>query len=686
MGGEVLKAQYTHPVSGVTMMVPVKCGTDGSLAVTGGGGVATDVKPCNDGITQLPILSDAAGQIYIGHDGANEQFILTDNTGAIILASGNSAMVCDDPLAGGPYYASSDVNGQLFMAHDGANPQLLLSDANGVLYLGWDGAAARRLKTDAAGQLEIVGSGVAMVGDDGLAGGPYYLLTDVAGQLMLGHDGANPFVLKTDAGGTLQVDIEGPLSSQLEAASVSIAPPTDARFQVSKDANVNAEGNPIFVRVSDSLNSADVVAAGADNEANAIKGLVTYSRQMGYDGATWDRVGVTAGALDNYLTGPLGSAAHANSVSTAPATDARYQVSADANSNTLANPMFIQISQDGTNEVDATHPLPVSKDMAANLTGNRLWVTSDVDMLGGNAINTNGGNVDAGTQTITLADNDKAVTSLEIMDDWDDGADHCQVDIAVQSVGSVAVSKDNVANAVANTLHVELSDGAAAFLDNTASPGYIRLQDGDSTVLADILDDLPTTTLAGTTNSLVTTSLMVGYDEAAFRPVIVSTDGQLAVGTDGSDPKVLKTDVNGQLYVLQGALLPGEDSGNDWRKVKKEEIATYSPAKTGGTVVDETPDLILAALEVLNMPNFTIWVKNVGGGTGDPLTDVDVQASPDSANWVSLTSTGADTLTSGNTGIAYEANAASYRYIRVYANAGAGNDTTVDCWITANKG
>lgn len=715
MGGEVLKAQYTHPVSGVTTMVPVKCGTDGSLAVTGGGGVATDVKPCNDGITQLPILSDAAGQIYIGHDGVNEQLLLTDNTGALILASGVNSMVCDDPLAGGPYYVLSDVNGQIYMAHDGVNPQLLLSDANGVLYLGWDGAAATKLKTDAAGKLETVGGGTSMICDDIGAGGPYYALSDVNGQILIGNDGANALALKTDAGGALQIDVEGPLGSQLEAASVSIAPPTDARFQVSKDANTNAEGNPIFVRISDSINSADVVAAGADNEANAIKGLVTYSRLMGFDGATWDRAGITAGAMDTYITGPLGSAIGANSLSTAPASDARYQVSKDAN---------------------------------VNATANRLWVTSDIDMIGGIAVNVNGGNRDAGTQTVTLADNDLAVIAVETIENavhqddavftagvdgvmatglmFDDvtpdsvgendigiprmsanrnayttirdaagnergvnvtAGNAMQTDIAEQSLTAVKVSADAASNAVGNPIHVELSDGAAAFLDNTAAPGYIRLQDGDSTVLADILDDLPTSTLAGTTNSLACTSLMIGYDYVdSFRPLAVGTDGQLAVGTDGANHTVLKTDVNGQLYVLQGALLPGEDDGNDWRKVKKEEIGTYSPAKTGPTAVDETPDIILASVEVLSFPNFTIWVKNVGGGTGNALTDVDVQVSPDSANWVSVTSTACDTLTSGQTGIAAEPSGNSARYVRVYAQCGAGDDTTVDCWITANKG
>jgi len=56
--------------------------------------------------------------------------------------------------------------------------------------------------------------------------------------------------------------------------------------------------------------------------------------------------------------------------------------------------------------------LPVSKDSNINATGNRIWVTSDMDMIGGVAVNTNGGAKDAGTQTVTLATDDPAVVDL----------------------------------------------------------------------------------------------------------------------------------------------------------------------------------------------------------------------------------------------------------------------------------
>ena len=196
----------------------------------------------------------------------------------------------------------------------------------------------------------------------------------------------------------------------------------------------------------------DSLWAGADNTPNTKTGDVGYSFNQCYDGTTWDLVRCVAGVLSMAITSPLGSQTEATSVAVAPPTDAYFMVSRDtlANAadnpiavqisqdgtnavaaanplpvsstmaaNTLANPMFFQISQDGTNAVAAATPLPISATMAANATGNRIWVTSDVDMIASTATNVNGGNRDAGTQTVTLADDDPAVASLGTVDDWD---------------------------------------------------------------------------------------------------------------------------------------------------------------------------------------------------------------------------------------------------------------------------
>lgn len=58
------------------------------------------------------------------------------------------------------------------------------------------------------------------------------------------------------------------------------------------------------------------------------------------------------------------------------------------------------------------------------ITGSTSTVTPNVNInqVAGTSTNVNGGNRDAGTQTTTLADDDPAVTALEIMDDWDNAA------------------------------------------------------------------------------------------------------------------------------------------------------------------------------------------------------------------------------------------------------------------------
>jgi len=90
----------------------------------------------------------------------------------------------------------------------------------------------------------------------------------------------------------------------------------------------------------------------------------------------------------------------------------------------------------------------------------------------------------------------------------------------------------------------------------TTTPGYGRLQDGDSTVLADVIDTHGDD-LALTLNGLNTAAFMYGYD--------------------GTTMDLLRLGASDELQVTDVATRPGEDSGNDWRKVKKEETAAVTP-------------------------------------------------------------------------------------------------------------
>ena len=88
---------------------------------------------------------------------------------------------------------------------------------------------------------------------------------------------------------------------------------------------------------------------------------------------------------------------------------------------------------------------------------------------------------------------------------------------------------------------------------------------------------------------------------------------------------------------------------------------------------------------LLNWPNFSVFVKNAGGGSADDLSDVDVQISYNDSDWSSLTSTACDSLTSGNSARCYVGSNESAAYIRVIATCAGGEDTTVDCVIQSNK-
>jgi len=117
-------------------------------------------------------------------------------------------------------------------------------------------------------------------------------------------------------------------------------------------------------------------------------------------------------------------------------------------------------------------------------------------------------------------------TAVEIMDDWDDGSDHCQVDIAAQTLTAVGVSKDAAVNASDNALYVAITDQArmASVGNGTTKVLHAGIHDGEllaavkaNSALADDLDGV---------NGLVTASVIHGYvDDATTRPVLIDATG-----------------------------------------------------------------------------------------------------------------------------------------------------------------
>lgn len=74
--------------------------------------------------------------------------------------------------------------------------------------------------------------------------------------------------------------------------------------------------------------------------------------------------------------------------------------------------------------------------------------------LAGTDVTGGAGAVAAGTPRMTLASDDPAVVALQIMDDWDNGADQANIDIAACST-YVTVSKDSNANSITNPIYVQ---------------------------------------------------------------------------------------------------------------------------------------------------------------------------------------------------------------------------------------
>ncbi len=160
----------------------------------------------------------------------------------------------------------------------------------------------------------------------------------------------------------------------------------------------------------------------------------------------------------------------------------------------------------------------------------------------------------------------------------------------------------------------------------------------------------------------------------------------IGYGYNGTTFDMLRVGASNELQTTDVANRPGEDVANDWRKTKKEQIATYTPAGTIGTAVTSVETTILAAIEVVADANFCVYVKNVGGGSADAFTDVAIQTSPNNSDWTAdLGWTNCDTAASGVTCV-YCVSGNAYRYIKVTATCGAGDDTTASAWYVSNKG
>ena len=268
------------------------------------------------------------------------------------------------------------------------------------------------------------------------------------------------------------------------------------------------------------------------------------------------------------------------------------------------------------------------------------------------------GTISTGVLRVNLATDDDGVTSLGTLDD------------VVGTSGAGSPTKGNMVGFSDGTNFQLLNGsnaGADAVTNSTKMPWMANFNYGYNGTTWDRLYVLGTQAdaQATTVNGLVTSSFLYGYNGSTF--------------------DMLRIGASNELQVTDVAVRPGEDAGNDYRKVKIDAITTNTPAKKT-TAVDSTgTDIVIASTQVIGYTNFCAYVKNVGGGSGAAFNNLQFQTSPDDTSWTGdLGWTDGDAAASGSTFV-YCVSGNGYNYVRAVASTAA-SDTTADGWITLNKG
>jgi hypothetical protein len=174
-------------------------------------------------------------------------------------------------------------------------------------------------------------------------------------------------------------------------------------------------------------------------------------------------------------------------------------------------------------------------------------------------------------------------------------------------------------------------------------------------------------------------------------------DGDGALRTDvalsaPSFPEMYSMATLGLGYIWDGLLWvkqTGESDGSINVNVKGISTETLGASGASGQVDENLTDIFQTYIQ--NLPNFTVWIDNTGGGSGDALLNVDIDVSHDGIHWVNIDAYRnaavellADTLLAGASGIAFQATGHSWGYLRVRAQCAPGEDTTVECAVTCN--
>jgi hypothetical protein len=197
-------------------------------------------------------------------------------------------------------------------------------------------------------------------------------------------------------------------------------------------------------------------------------------------------------------------------------------------------------------------------------------------------------------------------------------------------------------------------------LDNTASPGYVRTQDGDSTVLQDVID----TAADGISTALnPEMSYCIGglFNGATIDMARNSATKAAMVNIENHPAAFNEADAN--------------------VAVKKVDTLGYNPAADSVATAGGVATTIMGGRYVLTDVNYSLYFVNTGA---NPLVDAIIESSPNNVNWAPLTWTTCDALAAGASCV-YSVTGNSSVYIRARATAVGGSETTISAYYSTNK-
>lgn len=218
--------------------------------------------------------------------------------------------------------------------------------------------------------------------------------------------------------------------------------------------------------------------------------------------------------------------------------------------------------------------------------GTAIAATVNVGKIGGNTVTAGAGAVAAGTQRITLASDDPAVTALQIMDDWD-----ATEDSAIGSDGAVVMLKAISAQQTAMTADDDAVIPVANLYGEQVIAGYDWSTSKIGTIEGNPLDEhyveeelIDTTNVAAATNYYPSSAGMSMSNYAALSIGVV-TSGGVTFTIEGTNDDASSPDwqditlsfwnaVNGipcTGYVDQSMMLVGNCP---WKKVRIKSVTS----------------------------------------------------------------------------------------------------------------